>query len=439
MPAQWKDAPAVPGWVRAEDAQRFRPDAWWTLFDDAALDALVIRAQVANPQIEAALATVAQADALLRQQRAAAWPTLGAQLGTQRSGGDERVTQGNASLALAASWMPDLWGRVRLSVHAQRAALQSSEADLAAMRLLVAGDVAATYFALRAADAERALLRDVIEAYGRSAQITRNRYESGIAARTDTLQSEVTLRNAQASLVALDRARALLEHALALLVGEPAPAFSLADGPGSRAVPAVPADVPSTLLQRRPDLASAERAVTAANAQVGVARTAWFPDLSLNASLGGTAGNLADLISSPVSLWSLGLNLAQALFDAGSRNARLDQMLALRDASVARYRQASLSAMREVQDQLATLATLDAQLGHARASAQAAADIEQQMLNRYQSGLSAYTEVVTAQASALAARRTVIQLHLARQQATVSLILALGGGWEVPWEDQQGG
>lgn len=435
MPAQWRAAPQVEGWVRTQDAQQLANQPWWTLFDDPELDALAWRAQSFNAQIETALAAVGQADALLRQQRAQAWPTLGAQLSSQRSGGSERNTLETASLGLAASWMPDVWGRVRLSVYGQQAALQASQADLAGMRLAVAGTVASTYFAIRAADAERTLLREVIEAYERSAQITRNRYDSGIAARTDTLQAEVTLRNARANLVAMDRARALLEHALALLVGEAAPTFSLPPAPWSASVPPVPVDVPAALLLRRPDLASAERAVATSNAQIGVARTAWFPDLNLNVTAGAAAARLADLVASPASVWSLGLNIAQALFDAGSRDARLAQTLALRDAAVARYRQASLSAMREVQDQLATLATLDEQLEHARASARAAGDIERQMLNRYQSGLSAYTEVVTVQASALAARRTVIQLQLARQQAVVSLILALGGGWQAPWAE----
>jgi len=247
------------------------------------------------------------------------------------------------------------------------------------------------------------------------------------------LQAQATLRNAQATRVALHRSRTGYEHAIALLVGQAPAGFVLPAAPWVSAASAVPVELPSLLLLRRPDVASAERAVTAANAQIGVARSAYFPNLNLTASLGAGGAHLADLVSAPSLLWSLGLALAQNIFDAGARDARVEQSLAGREASVARYRQSALSAMKEVEDQLSALGTLATQTEHARVAADAAARIEQQQMNRYQAGLSSYTEVVTAQASALSARRNLLQLQLQRQLAAVGLIQALGGGWQAPW------
>ena len=244
-----------------------------------------------------------------------------------------------------------------------------------------------------------------------------------------------------ASRAALERNRHLAENAIAALTGQPAAAFSLPPARSlhdwQRALPAIPVDVPATLLLRRPDVAAAERAVAAANARIGVARAAWFPTLNLNASAGGSGATLADVISAPQLLWSLGLNLAQTLFDAGARSAAEKQAIAAHEQAAAAYRQRALTAMKEVQDQLATLQTLARQQRHAAASAENAAAIEQQMLNRYRAGLVAYTEVVTAQASALTARRSLMQLQLQRQQAAIALIQALGGGWQTPQQTPQ--
>ena len=249
----------------------------------------------------------------------------------------------------------------------------------------------------------------------------------------NNLMQKFAVDNAQATRVALQRSRTAYEHAVALLVGEAPAGFAVAPAPWVHTVPRVPAELPSLLLLRRPDVASAERAVTAANAQIGVARSAYFPNLNLSASLGAGGVHLADLVSAPSLLWSIGLALAQNIFDGGAREARVEQTLAARDAAVARYRQAALTSMKEVEDQLSALATLAAQTEHVRAAADAAERIEQQQMNRYQAGLTSYTEVVQAQASALSARRSLLQLQLQRQQAAVGLIQALGGGWQVPW------
>ncbi len=435
VPLHWKHAEPAPGWVDAAQARAWSQGQWWLLWPrDALLHGLIERVELNNQNLQVAAANVAAAQALLRQQRAQAWPQLGLQLGQSRSGGDDRPAGGSASLALGASWAPDLWGRIGEAVRAQAASVQASQADLAGARLDAQASLAQAYFALRASDAEIALLDEIIAGYQRSARITQNRYDVGVAPRTDTFQAESTLQSAQATRVALQRARAAYEHAIALLVGEAPAGLSIAPAPWSAEVPALPAGLPSRLLLRRPDVAGAERAVTAANVQIGVARSAYFPDLSLSASLGAGGASLADVVSAPALLWSLGLSLAQTVFDAGAREARVEQTLAARDAAVARYRQAALAAMKEVEDQLSALATLAAQTAHVRAAADVAERIEQQQLNRYQAGLSPYTEVVTAQASALSARRNLLALQLQRQQAVLALIQALGGGWQAPWQ-----
>ena len=429
----WKSAQPQTGFLSTEHAQRWASGEWWALFDDPVLSALIERANTANQNVALAVANVAQAQAALASQRASLFPTLGANLSTSRSGGDDRSASGSAGLNLNASWAPDLWGKLRESVNAQQANLQASEADLAAARLSVQGALANAYFALREADVELALLDETITGYARSATITQNRYDVGTAARTDALQAQSTLANARASRVALQRTRAGYENAIALLLGTTPADFKLDKANWQQTLPDVPAQLPSTLLLRRPDVAAGERAVHAANLQIGIARAAYFPDFSLSASLGGSASNLSRLVSAPALAWSLGLSMAQSLFDAGQRSAQVDAARASYDAAVARYRQSALTAIGEVEDQLLALRTLGEQARETEQSAAVAQRVEQQMMNRYQAGLSAYTDVVSAQASAISARRSVLQLQLQRQQALIALIQAVGGGWQAPW------
>ena len=428
--AAWKNAPP-PGWISTADAPKdWQQGRWWALFDDADLDALMGRVEIGNPNLALALANVAQAEALLRQAQAQQWPTLGVQLGAQRGG---RPTSGAGSLQGAASWAPDLWGRLADAVQAQGAKVQASQADLASARLAAQGSLASAYFSVREADAELQLLDDIITGYQRAVTITQNRYSAGVAAHTDLLQAQSTLANAQASRAALAGSRNSSEQAIALLVGEPPAQFALASAPWSAAVPALPVVLPSELLLRRPDVASSERAVAAANANIGAARAAYFPSLNLSAGLGGKAGSLATLASAPTLAWSLGATLAQTLFDAGARDAALDQARAAQQAATASYRQSVQTALGQVDGQLNAMAALSQQIEHARAAAEAAAGAEQRILNSYQAGLSAYTNVVTAQATSLSARRSVLQLQVQRQQAAVALVQAMGGGWQAPW------
>lgn len=437
LPAAWRSAPTATGWVSADAARAWREGQWWLLWDDPVLHALMARVELNNQNLKAAAANVAQAQALLRQQRADLLPTLGGQLSQQRSGGDDRAASGSASLNLSASWAPDLWGRIANAVQAQSASVQASQADLAGARLDAQASLAQAYFALREADAELALLDDTISGYQRSAAITQNRYDVGTAARTDALQAQATLANARASRTALQRTRMGYEHTIALLLGLAPAHFQLDAAAWQPSLPALPAALPATLLLRRPDVAAGERAVQAANLQIGMARAAYFPNVSLNASLGGGASSLSNLVSAPALAWSLGLSVAQSLFDAGQRSAQVDAARASYDAAVARYRQSALTGLGEVEDQLLALRTLAAQSRDTGESAAIAQRVEQQMMNRYQAGLSAYTDVVSAQASAINARRSVLQLQLQRQQALVALIQALGGGWQAPWGDGQ--
>ena len=431
-PAAWKEAPAAEGWLPAAPADGLDRGPWWKLFGDAGLDSLAERVEVSNQNIAVAVANYAQAQALVREDRAALFPTVSLSGSATRSGDRTAGTaSGSASASLGASWEPDVWGRLRLAVGSAQFQAQASEADLAAARLSAQGSLAINYFSLREADAELALLATTIEGYERSLTIARNRYEAGIAPQSDVLQAQTLLVNTRAERVSLQGSRDTLAHAIAVLVGAAPADFDLPAVDGWRpVVPAVPLGVPSTLLQRRPDIAAAERTVAAANAQIGIQRSAYFPSLGLSASLGRSSSRVSDLFSASNTLWSFGLSAAQVLFDAGAIAARVDAARASHQAATAQYRQTVLTAFQGVEDQLTATASL-AQQELLRREASAAADrTEQQILNRYRAGQVSYTDVVTAQASALNARRTVLQLLVNRQTAAVSLIQGLGGGWQ---------
>ena len=432
-PGAFKEAPQVDaGWFPAAPADALDRGAWWQLFNDAELNALMPQVEVSNQNVAAAVAAYAQAQALVREQRAALFPTISADGSAKRSGGGaSQGTSNSVQAGVAASWAPDLWGRLGRTVEGARAGAQASDADLAAARLSAQGELATNYFSLRDADNELVLVRSSVEAYERALQITTNRYNAGIAPRTDVLQAQTTLSNARADLASLTAQRAQLEHAIAVLIGKVPADFSLAATAWNMAVPPVPLVVPSELLQRRPDIASAERAVAQANAQIGVQASAYFPSLSLSASVGNAGTRVADLFGASTSLWSLGLSVAQTIFDAGATRARVGQAEAGRDAAVARYRQTVLSAFQAIEDQLSTTRSLAEQAELRRAASEAADLTEQQLLNRYKAGQVSYTDVVTAQASALSARRTLSQLAANRQAAAIALIQALGGGWRV--------
>jgi NodT family efflux transporter outer membrane factor (OMF) lipoprotein len=431
-PASYKEAPAAGApWFPAAPADELDRGPWWQLFGDPALSGIAEQVEVSNQNVAAAVAGYAQAEALVRQQRAALFPSLAADAAATRAGGrGSQARSGNDfQLSLNATWEPDIWGALRLAVTSAQASAQASAANLAAARLSAQAAVATDYFALREADNEIGLLRSAVDAYARALQITRNQYNAGIAQRTDVLQAQTQLETTQANLVAMVAQRERLEHAIALLVGKAPAEFSVAPASWDTRVPAVPLVVPSELLQRRPDIAAAERAVQAANAQIGIQRAAYFPNIALSASGGAAAGTLSTLLRASNSVWSLGLSVAQLVFDAGATAAKVEGARAAHDVATANYRQTVLTAFQAVEDQLSTLRSLGEQEANRRAASADADRAEQLTLNQYLQGQVPYTTVVTAQVTALNARQTLSQLMSSRQAAAVALIQAMGGGW----------
>ena len=427
------------GWVPAAPADALERGPWWSLFGDPVLDQLAARVEVSNQNVAAAVGAYAQARALVREQRASLFPSVTLNSGANRShssSGSSAVSSsggrtGNSfSASIGASWEPDVWGRLGRTVDGASASAQASAADLASARLSAQGELAVNYLTLRQVDAQKALLATTLAGFQRTLEITQNRYAAGIAAKTDVLQSQTQLASAQADDAGLVRQRAQLEHAIAVLVGEAPGNFSVTPAAWNPQVPEVPAGVPSTLLQRRPDIAAAERRVAVANEQIGITRAAYYPSLPLGASYGFGASRLADLFSASSSVWSLGLSAAQTLFNAGATTARVEGSEAAHAQAVARYRQTVLTAFQGVEDQLAATRVLLTQQDLRRQASEAADQVEQQVLNRYQSGQVSYTEVITAQATALSARRALVQAMADRQTTAVALIQSLGGGWQ---------
>lgn len=429
------------GWVPAAPADALERGPWWMLFGDPVLDSLAARVEVSNQNVAAAVAAYAQARAVVREQRASLFPSVTLGGGATRSGSGGSTTASSTSsssgrtgnnyqLSIGGSWEPDVWGRLGRAVDGARAGSDASAADLASAKLSAQGELAINYFSLRQIDAQKDLLQSTIDGYKRALEIAQNRYNAGIVGKTDVLQAQTQLANAQADDAGLVRQRAQLEHAIAVLVGEAPGNFSLARAAWKPSVPEVPVGVPSTLLQRRPDIAAAERRVAAANEQIGIAKSAYYPNLSLSASYGLGASRVADLFSASSSVWSLGLQVAQVLFNAGATGARVEGSEAAHAQTVARYRQTVLAAFQDVEDQLAATRVLLTQQELRRQASASADQVEQQVLNRYRSGQVSYTEVIAAQATALSARRALVQAMADRQTTAVALIQSLGGGWQ---------
>lgn len=429
------------GWVPAAPADALERGPWWALFGDPVLDQLQSRVEVSNQNVALAVAAYAQARALVREQRASLFPSVTLDGGASRSkssgsgssssgaGAGGRIGN-NYQLSIGGSWEPDVWGRLGRAVDGASAGAQASAADLASAKLSAQGELAVNYLSLRQTDAQKALLENTIAGYERALEITQNRYAASIAAKTDVLQAQTQLANARAEAAGLVRQRAQLEHAIAVLVGEAPGNFTLAPTAWTPVVPEVPVGVPSTLLQRRPDIAAAERRVAQANEQIGIAKSAYFPSLNLSASAGSAASRVADLFKASTSFWSLGLSAAQVLFNAGATGARVEGAQASHEQAVARYRQAVLAAFQDVEDQLSATRVLLVQQDLRRQASDAADQVEQQVFNRYRGGQVGYTEVITAQATALSARRALVQAMADRQTTAVALIQSLGGGWQ---------
>ncbi len=424
-------------WIPAAAADALERGPWWELFADPVLNQLAVRVEVSNQNVAVAVGAYAQARALVREQRAGLFPSasLNGLEARSRSAGNPVTgtvgrTANNYQVSLGGTWEPDVWGRLGRVADAASASAQASAADLAAARLSAQGEMAVNYFSLRQSDAQAALLASTIAGYQRALEIAQNRYTAGIVGKTDVLQAQTQLANGQADATGLQRQRAQFEHAIAVLVGDAPGNFALVVIADYKPVlPDVPVGVASTLLQRRPDIAAAERRAAAANAQIGIAQSVYYPKIMLNASVGSGASRVADLFSATSSVWSLGLSAAQIVFNAGATDARVDGAEAAQTQAVARYRQTVLVAFREVEDQLSATRVLQIQQALRQQASNSADQVEQQVLNRYRSGLVSYTEVITAQTTALSARRAVVQASADRQTTAVALIQALGGGW----------
>jgi NodT family efflux transporter outer membrane factor (OMF) lipoprotein len=438
VPAAFKEAS---GWKSAEPADEAPRGNWWEIYGDAGLNALVAQVEVSNENVLAAAAQYRQAVALLGGARAGYFPTATAGLSASRGQGTSPSATGAATVApgapirdtarlsLGVNWEADVWGRIGRNVEAGEASAQASAADLQSALLSAQATLVQAYLQLRVSDAQQRLLERTIAGYQRSLQITRNRYEAGVAGRVDVAQAETQLRTAQAQAVDLGVQRAQLEHAIAVLLGKPPADFRLAAVDAPPKLPAVPVGLPSALLERRPDIAAAERRVAAANAQIGVARAAFFPALTLAASVGYQDSSFGHLLSQPNRFWSLGPALAMTLFDAGARAAQEEQAVAAYDRTVATYRQTVLAAFQEVEDNLAALRLLAEEAELQGAAARSAAEALELTENQYRAGTVSYLNVVTAQAAALGAARGELDVAGRRLVASAVLAKALGGGW----------
>jgi NodT family efflux transporter outer membrane factor (OMF) lipoprotein len=448
IPASYKEA--APGWKVAQPSDQQDRGAWWTIYQDEQLNALEDKLNAANQTVAQYAAAYRQARALVSEARASYFPTVGLSAGATRSGsgvssntsitGTSRSGISNSfNVQLDASWEPDLWGSVSRSVNAQKAGEQGAAADLANARLSAQATLAQTYFSMRALDATQKLLDETVAAYQRSLQLTQNQYAAGVAARSDVIQAQTQLQSAQASAIDNGVQRAQDEHAIAVLIGEPASTFSLPPMPLTATPPAVPGQVPSALLERRPDIASAERKAAAANEQIGVAIAAFFPSLTLSASGGFENSVFSNLLTAPSRFWTLGPQLAATIFDAGLRRAQTEAARATYDQNVATYRQTVLAAFQDVEDNLASQRILEQEVvvqQQAVNSARQALDI---VTNEYKAGTVGFVNVLTAQTTAFNADQKLQTIAGQRMVSSVGLVKALGGGWDISQMDRETG
>lgn len=414
---------------------------WWSMYGDSALDQLAAQVDVSNQNLKASEAAYRQAIALIRQSQSGLYPTVGytgavtqSSSGGSRSGGTiSTSTVGNSvgqyALGGTVSWEIDVWGRIRRTIESDSAAAQASAADLMSARLSAQSGLVTNYYSLRISDARRRLFEESLAAYGRSLQIVQNQVNAGIASRVDLTQAQTLYDQTRAQLVAEGISRAQFEHALAALVGKAPSEFSLATAPPPSEIPTIDAGIPSALLERRPDIASAERQMASANAQIGVAVAAYYPDITFNASINFVNTMIANLLSISSAVWSLGPQLAGTLVDGGSRSAQVEGARANYDKTVATYRQTVITAFQQVEDALAQQRILEQQEQVQRAAVAVAREAEQLALNQYRAGTVPYTTVIQTQTTALSAEQTLLNVRLSRLTASASLVTALGGGW----------
>ncbi len=432
-PEQYKEAGA---WQRATAAEP-TPDAWWTLFRDPVLDDLESRLLIGNENLKSSVAQVANARAVLDASHSATLPTLSVDGSGTRSASPTATTARGAdnpsnsvALTASASWELDLWGRLAQASRGAQASFQASMDDLAAARLSAQATLAQTYFSMRTAETQLAVLARSVAAYQRSLDLTQARYDGGVAARTEVLQAQIQLKNAQAQIAETSAQRAQFEHALAVLLGLPPSSLTVPPGAAMPESPAVPPMLPATLLERRPDIAAARRRVTAAYAQIGVADAAFFPALTLSASAGYRSTTLASLVSAPNLLWSLGPALALAIFDGGQHRLASAQARASAEQATATYRLAVLTALQEVEDNLVLSDQLQREAEHQNESLQYAQRNLEITLDQYRGGTVSYLNVVIAQTAALNSESNLLGVRNRQLAAVNQLLKNVAGRWE---------
>ncbi|HTD88232.1 MAG TPA: efflux transporter outer membrane subunit [Candidatus Binatia bacterium] len=425
------------GWKTAQPKDDVIRGNWWETLGDTNLNALEEEVSVSNQNIAAAFANFLAARAVVKQNRSEFFPTVGvspsvtrSRQSTTRNFSSNGRTFTEYSLPLDASWEPDFWGRVRNTTKASSYEALATLAELENVRLTVHAELAIDYFNVRALDAQKQLLDAAASAYHESLKLTQVRHETGLASDQDVAQAETQLNTTQAQATDTGIQRAQFEHAIALLIGKPASSFSIEVQPMETRLVDIPVGVPSELFERRPDIAAAERRVAEANAQIGVARAAYFPALTLSGSVGYRSTSLGDLISSPNLAWSIGATLAQTLFDAGKRKGVTEQAWARYEGTVANYRQTVLTAFQEVEDNLSALRLLAQELEQQDAAVNSSQRYLTLANDRYKLGIDSFLNVIIAQTSLLNNQRTAVNLRLQQMTASVQLIKALGGGWD---------
>jgi NodT family efflux transporter outer membrane factor (OMF) lipoprotein len=436
VPPTYKEEP--PNWKTAQPNDQVARGTWWEIFQDPQLNALEEQINVSNQNLKAAQAQFAQARALVRLNRADYYPTVTAGVsGTREHLSQNRpLVRSTTSLNVTdlvipfdVSYEADVFGRVRRTVEAARSNAQASAADLESLNLSLHAELASDYFDLRTLDAEEQLLSDTVGAFQKALDLTQNRYKGGVASAVDVAQAQTQLETTRAQMIDVRVQRSQDEHAIAVLIGKPAPSFSIAYLPWNTPPPAIPPGLPSDLLERRPDIAAVERRVSAANAQIGVARAAYFPAISLSGAGGFESGSITTWLSGPSGFASAGVSAVVTAFDVGRRRAINEEAKAAYEQSVANYRQTILTAFQEVEDSLAGLRILEDEAKTQQAAVAAAEHSLDLSNNRYKGGVVTYLEVITAQSIALSDERAAVVILRRRMEASVSLIKALGGGW----------
>jgi len=429
------------GWKVAQPGDHLPRGQWWVILGDPELHALEEQVAAANQNLKIAEARLREARALVRFNRAALFPTISAGVGISsiRDSANRPFltpnvntgSSGDLLFSLDMSYEIDLWGRVRRTVAAARNEAQATAADLETARLSLQAELAMDYFELRAADAQKQLLDATVKAFEAALRLTTNRFQGGAAPKSDVAQAQTQLDTTLAQATDVTVQRAQLEHAIATLIGKPPAAFSLSPRPLDTPPPDIPVGLPSQLLERRPDIAAAERRVAEANEQIGIAKAAYYPTLMLNASVGFEGSSFGNVLNASSLLWAVGASITQTIFDGGRRRATSDAARAAYDATVAGYRQTTLTAFQQVEDNLAALRILEQEAQQQRRAVESAQQSLQLFTNRYRGGVDNYLQVITAQTVTLSNQRNEIDILRRRMDASVLLVKALGGGWDV--------